>query len=243
MRSIQTTRRARLVALAVVTGLALAGCSGDAEDAEVEETTQAPTAQDRLDEAHDVLAEAGSVSLVMEGTDLPEDQPAYVIGATGSGTIEPPAFEGEITAKLSGIQADVPTIAVDGELYVQLPFTPAYVNTDPEQLGVPDPARLFSVDEGLVSLLTQTESAELGGQVRAGSDVLQEVTGTLPGDLVVDLLNTGDREADFDVVYGLVEDSWQVRTVAITGPLYPPAESTYTLTLDDYGVPVEITAP
>jgi lipoprotein LprG len=242
MRSNQTSGRARLAVLAL-TGLALAGCSGDEDEPEAEETTQAPTAQDRLEEAQSVLVDAGSVSLVMEGTDLPEDQPAYVIGAAGSGTIEPPAFEGDITARLAGIQADVPTIAVDGELYVELPFTPSYVNTDPAELGVPDPARLFSADDGLPSLLSRTEGAEFGDQVRAGSDVLQQVTGTLPGDLVVDLLNTGDREADFDVVYGLVEDGWEVRTVQITGPLYPPAESTYTLTLDDYGVPVEITAP
>ncbi len=45
------------------------------------------------------------------------------------------------------------------------------------------------------------------------------------------------------MVYGLVEESWEARTVTLTGPFYPPAESTYTVTLDDYGVPVEITAP
>jgi lipoprotein LprG len=242
MRSNQRRGRARLAALVAVTGLALTGCTGDGAD-DAEQTTAAPTAQDRLDQAHDVLAGAGSVSLVMEGADLPEDQPAYVIGAIGSGTIEPPAFEGEITARLSGIQADVPTVAVDGRLYVQLPFTPGFTETDPAALGVPDPARLFSAEEGLPALLPQTDGAEFGDQVRAGQDVLQEVTGTLPGELVADLLNTGDREADYDVTYGLVEESWEVRTVSITGPLYPPAESTYTLTLDDYGVPVEITAP
>ncbi|MGB3764423.1 MAG: LppX_LprAFG lipoprotein, partial [Ornithinimicrobium sp.] len=218
-------------------------CSDDAEPEAVGEETSAPTAQDRLDEAYDVLAEAGSVSLVLEGRDLPEEENAYVIKADGSGTTNPAAFDGTITAKIAGVQADVPTVALDGELFVKLPFSPVFTSVSPESLGVPDPARLFDSEVGVVSLLSQTDSAEFGDQTRVGSDVVQEITGTLSGDLIVDLLNVGAEDTDFDVVYGLIEDDWQVRTVTLTGQFYRPATSTYTLTLDDYGVPVTVTAP
>jgi lipoprotein LprG len=221
--------------------LGASACSDSSQESE--QTQDEPTAQDRLDEAHTVLGEAGSVSLLLEGSDLPEEESAYVITADGAGTTDPPAFDGTITAKLSGVQADVPTIAVDDELYVKLPFSPGFISTDPDELGVPDPARLFDSEVGVASLLQQTQAAEFGEQRRAGQEVVQQVNGRLKGEHIVDLLNVGARDSEFDVVYGLVEDDWQVRTVRLTGEFYPPATSTYTLTLDDYGDPVTVTAP
>lgn len=230
--------------LALGAALALAGCSDD--DGDDTATTSAPpppTAADRLEQAHDVLVDAGSVHLAMAGADLPEDENSYIISAEGSGTMDPPAFDGTITAKVAGIQADVPTVAIDGELWVKLPYVPSHVRTDPADLNVPDPATLFDTEGGLVGLLPQTEDPEFGDRSRAGSEVVQEVVGTLPGEAVTELLYVGDAQSPFEVTYGLVEESWEVRTVTITGPFYPPASSTYTLTLDQYGVPVTVTRP
>lgn len=234
----------RSVAALALTGAALllTACdSGGSEDGDP--TTQAPTAADRLEQAHGVLLDAGTVHLALTGTDLPEDENSYIISAVGDGTMEPPAFNGTITAKLAGIQADVPTVALDGDLWVKLPFAPAHVRTDPADLGVPDPATLFDPETGLVGLLPQTQDPQFGERARAGAETVQQVTGTLPGAAVTDLLHVGDAESDFDVTYGLVEDSWQVRTVDITGLFYPPATSTYTVTLDSYGAPVTVTRP
>lgn len=243
MRSNRHTRRASLsLALATATALTLSACSGDDEPEESDEaTTTEATAADRLEQAHTVLTDAGSVHLVLEGVDLPDS--AIILSAEGSGTMEPPTFDGTITANVSGIQADVPTIAVDDTLYVKLPFAPDFISTTPDDLGVPDPAKLFDVDSGLAGLLTQTEGAEFGEQTRVGADVTQQITGTLPGQAVVDLLFVGDERADFDVEYGLIEDDWEVRTVTITGPFYPPDDATYTVTIDAYGEPVTVTAP
>ncbi len=237
--------RALVIGAAGMGMLTLAACSGD-EDPDAPDdvaATSEPTPQDRLDQAYDTLSSAGSISLGMVGSDLPESESAYVISATGAGTLEPAAFDGTITAMIAGIQADVPAIAVDDRLYLELPFTGRYVDTDPDSLNVPDPAGLLDVDIGLVSLLQKTENPQFGEQTRAGADVVQEVSGTVPGDLIVNLLNAGRPDAQFDVVYGLVEETWETRTVTLSGPFYPPAESTYIVTLDDYGVPVEITAP
>ena len=248
MSSLHTGRgrgRALAAAVSLAALLGTAACSGDDEpdtDDPVE-TTEAPTPEDRLAQAREVLTDAGSVSLEMTGSNLPEDLDNYIIKAVGSGTMDPPAFEGTITANVSGIQADVPTIAFAGELHVQLPFTPDYITTKPEDLNVPDPAKLFDPEEGIVSLLTTTEDAAFGDQSREGREIVQQVTGTLPGQAVVDLLGVGDAEGTFEVTYGLVEESWEARTVTITGPFYPPADSTYALTLDDFGTPVTIEAP
>ena len=220
--------------------LLLTACSGGGDDAP---TTEAPTAAERLEQARGVLVAAGTVHLDLSGTELPEDENSYIISAVGDGTMEPPAFTGTITAKLAGIQADVPTVALDGELWVKLPFAPAHVRTDPADLNVPDPATLFDPETGLVGLLPQTQDPQFGERARAGAETVQRVTGTLPGTAVTELLLTGDPEATFDVTYGLVEESWQVRTVEIAGPFYPPATSTYTVTLDSYGAPVTVTQP
>lgn len=228
------TRRSASAGAALVAALTLSSCGGGGEPG--------LNPAESLREAEQVLREAGSVQLVLEGSDLPEEG-SYIIAADGAGSMEPPAFEGTITARMAGIQADVPTVAVDGELHVQLPYTPGYTQVSPESLGVPDPARLFDPEAGMVSLLPQTQDPQLGEEVRAGSEVLREVTGTLPGEVVVDLLAAGDPEAVFDVTYGLVEQTWQTRTVHITGPFYPPAQSSYTLTLDGYGEPVSVEAP
>lgn len=237
-----TSRRAGAAIASAAFLVALAGCSDD-DTSSPQESSAAPTAQDRLDTAYEVLREAGSVHLLMEGTDLPEDEPGYVIKAEGDGTLEPPAFEGVITGKISGVQADVPAIATGGELYLQLPFTSSYATVDPEAFGVPDPAVLFSTETGLVSLLQDTQDAEFGEETRVDRDVVQQINGTITGDQVADLLTVGDRDADFEVSFGLIQDSWELRTITVTGPFYPPAESTYTVTLDEYGVPVTITAP
>jgi lipoprotein LprG len=229
-------------ALALV--LALAGCTGaGGEDGEATGSAPPPSAAERLEQAREVLLEAGAVSLTLQGEDLPEDGSSYIISAGGAGSMEPPAFEGTITARISGIQADVPTIAVDGDLWVQLPYVSSYVNTDPADLGVPDPAALFHPETGLVGLLPQTQDPQFGDRVRAGAETVQQVTGTLPGEAVTALLYAGDAEADFDVVYGLLEEDWEVRSVSISGPFYPPETSTYLLTLADYGAPVTVTAP
>lgn len=229
-------------AVALAALLSLAACS-DGDDAATTSAPPPPTAADRLAQAHDVVVDAGSMQLTMTGTDLPEDQTSYIISATGSGTMEPPAFDGTITARLAGVQADVPTVALDGELWVKLPYVPAHVRTDPAELGVPDPATLFDPETGLVSLLEDTQDPEFGERAREGEEIVQQVVGTLPGEVVTALLYVGDSASDFDVTYGLVEDSWEVRTVEITGPFYPPEPSTYTLTLDAYGEPVTVTRP
>ncbi len=234
----------RVIAVAVAAVLGLAGCGGDEgteQDGATEESAE-PTPEERLAAARATPDEAGSVHLVLESEGVPEDTDG-ITAAEGVGTMEPPAFEGDFTGRLQGLQAQVPVVAVEGDLYVELPFAPDYVRTDPADFNAPDPAQLFTPDEGITSLLPATEGVEFGDTSRAGREVVQTITGTLPGDAVHEVLNLGDTEGSFEVTYGVVEEGDQLRTVELVGPFFGGAEATYRLTLDQYGEPVEITAP
>ncbi|WP_255424970.1 hypothetical protein [Nostocoides sp. HKS02] len=82
-----------------------------------------------------------------------------------------------------------------------------------------------------------------GGKVREGSDVLQTITGTLPGAAIADLLVVGDRTATFEVTYGLTDTTSQLRSVVLKGPFYAGSTSTYTLHLTSLSQAVAITRP
>ena len=51
------------------------------------------------------------------------------------------------------------------------------------------------------------------------------------------------RAATFGVTYGLTDPGNELRTVTLTGPFFRGSTSTYALTLDRYGDPVEIRQP
>lgn len=236
-------RRARLAAAPVAAGLVLglAACAEDPGPA-----AEVPV-QQRLQQAEDLVLAAGSFRLTMTSEGLPETTREAVISASGSGSVDPPAFEGTVTARLGGIQVEVPVVALGGALHVKLPYTPDFAEVSPESVGVPDPATLFSAESGVHTLLPETDDAAYGERSRDGREIVQEVSGTLPGRPVLDLLRVGNAEAEFEVTYGLIEaegaDPWPVRSVRISGPFYPDGDSTYVLTLDRYGEAVHVEAP
>ncbi|NHA68871.1 LppX_LprAFG lipoprotein [Phycicoccus flavus] len=200
------------------------------------------SAAERLAAAQKVLTDAGDVTFELTSTGVPETENG-VSAATGDGVVSAtePKFEGTITGTVRGVAATVDVIAVGEDTYLKL-FTPDYREFDLSTLNAPNPATFFDPEAGLPGLLPQTQSPALGGQKRAGGDVLTEITGTLPGKQVSDLFHLGDGTEDFDVTYGLTEDD-QLRTAVIAGPFFGDTDSTYTATLSDYGVPVEITRP
>ncbi|MGZ4601072.1 LppX_LprAFG lipoprotein [Oryzihumus sp.] len=228
-------RHARALVAALTLGLVLAGCSGGSDTA----TKQTPAQQ--LAAAKKTVDAARSLHLVLRSSGIPASA-GGVIGADGVGT-HAPAFKGTLDARISGIQAKVDVVATGGQLYLKLPFTTTFAPVDPKQYNAPDPATLFSADTGLSTLLTATQNPTLGEKKRQGSEVLQTVKGTIPGKDVVALLGSGDANGTFDATYGITDPGGQLRTISITGPFFSGARSTYTLTLDRYGAPVEISRP
>jgi lipoprotein LprG len=236
MRTLGRLAAAALAALCLVT---TAACSGSSDTPSPTQTT--PSAAQRLAASKAKVDAAPSVHLGLTSKDVPEGSNG-IISADGWGK-HPPAFKGTFKVRVGGIEADAEITSVDGAVYAKLPFIPGTRQIDPASLGLPDPATLFSPDAGLTSLMTKTTNPTVSGQVRAGSEVLTTITGTIPGAAVVDLFKIGDPNGTFAVTYGLTEAD-ELRQVTLTGPFFGAGTtSTYLLTLDQYGKPVTITAP
>jgi lipoprotein LprG len=230
-------RPAAAVLVAALATLSLASCSGGGGSNEVTLTPDKALAQ-----AKNNLDDTSGVTLTLSTEDLP-DGVTGIERAEGVGT-HAPAFEGTITVVLSGQAFEVPVVAVDDEVHAQLPLTIGWQEVDPAEYGAPDPAQLMSPDAGFSSLLGATADLEEGDSVRGGEDnkeVLTEYTGTVPGDVMQNIIPTAS--GDFDVVY-TIDDDGRLRSADLTGVFYEDADSmTYTVTFDDYGTEQDITAP
>jgi len=231
-------RIAAAVLAGSLTALSLAACGGDSDGGGGSDA--AP--EDVLAAAKTNLDETSGVNLTLSTKDLP-DGVTGVEKAEGVGT-HAPAFEGSITVVLSGQAFEVPVVAVDDKVYVQLPLTTGYQDIDPAEYGAPDPAQLMSTDAGFSALLPATTDLEKGDSVRGGADnkeILTEYSGTVPGDVVKNVIPTASGE--FDATYTITDDD-ELRTAKLTGVFYKDSDPmTYVVTFADYGTEKDITAP
>lgn len=234
------TRRRRTAALvaALLTTVALSSCSNASSSTGAD--TKSP--EEVLASAKKALDGTSGVDISLTTDNLPSNVTG-VQKAEGVGTHDP-AFDGSITVVLSGQSFQVPVVSTGGKVYVQLPLTPGWQDIDPGDYGAPDPAQLMSADKGFSSLLTATTGVKQGDSVRGGSDnseVLTEYTGSVPGDVVKNVIPTAS--GDFDATY-TVSDSGQLREADLTGVFYKDSDPmTYQVTFDGYGTQKDITAP
>jgi lipoprotein LprG len=212
--------------------LLLAGCSGDSGDSD-----QSP--DERLAEAKAGLDEAEFIEFQL-GTDSLPDGLEGLITAEGTGTHDP-AFTGEVKVQTDLGDITAPLVAVDGQVYAELPFT-GWSELDPADYGAPDPAGLMDPEAGISSLFTATDDPTEGDSERDGERVLTRVEGTLPADAVKAVFpSSGD--SDFDVTYLLDEEN-VVDSVTIDGPFYAGEDDvTYRIDLELDGDEVQIEAP
>lgn len=213
---------------------ALAGCSG-ANDRESKPEELLAAAKAKLDAA-------SSARFVLTSANVPEDT-ASLVG--GKGVLARPAkFRGELQVSLGNNVANVSVISVDGTVYAKLPFATTYAETDPKRFGIGDPGALMDPDNGVSNLLVKASKVELADRTRIGNEVVQQITGQVPGQLVADLLVTADATKPVDAIFALTEKTGEVRRVALTGPFFrADLNSTLTVVLDRYGEKVSITAP
>lgn len=218
----------------------VAGCNGTEENAPA--APDEPTAADVLAAAKERFDSATSARFVLTSADLPPGR-ATLVGGEGVAA-RPPAFQGDLDVLLGGGTVTVSVISVDGTVYAKLPFATGYQETDPSAFGISDPATFLDPERGLSRLFTEMTDPELGGRSRVAGDVVQKVTGTVPGEVVDNVLTTADPSAPVDVTLSLVDGTRELRRAVLTGPFFAAdTRSTYTVVLDRYGEDVQIDAP
>ncbi len=232
-------RRTVLASALTTAALVFAGCtsSGPAEQ------SAGPSAAELLAAARKTFDAASSVSIVLTSEGVPAGV-SGVTGTTGKAVISAtePKFDGQVTGTFGGVTGNIAVRAIGEKVWAKL-FTETFEPFDLASVGAPNPARFFDPAHGLSALLTDTQKPALGEWARVDKDVVRQVSGTLSGARVKELLVLGEDTATFSVTYGITESSHVLRTVSLTGPFYGTATSTYDIVLADYGVPVEISAP
>jgi len=216
--------------------LPLAGCGGNQEPAAKEDTSTAAlaTAKKNFDDATSVHLDLATDSTPTSGD--------AVLGANGILTHQP-AFQGEVKVLLSGFNATVPVIAVDGKVYAKLPLTPKYAVIDPSEYGAPNPADFADAGKGISGLLLKMNDVRKDGTTREGKQVLTRYAGTLTGDLVAPIIPSADATGSYDTVVGIDQDD-RIVTLDVTGEFFSGGgDETYRLRFDDYDKSVKITAP
>ena len=225
-------RRPLLLALVLAAGPALGACTGGSDE----------SAPDLLARAKTVLDEARSVHFVLDSGDAPSTGTG-LLGGEGDAH-RPASFRGSLRVLAAGTAVDVDIISVDDTIYAQLPFTDGFTVVDPAEFGIGDPADVLDPEAGISQFLEFTESPELGEERRIGDEVVREVTGQIPGDLVEQVLTSQDPGEPVDAVFAVATESGELRRAELTGPFFAADEdATYTIELSDYGADVEITAP
>jgi lipoprotein LprG len=229
-------RPAAVAGILLALGLPLTGCGGDDKPKE-----SGASANEVLAKAKKNFDDAASVHLTLSTDSKPSSGDA-VLGADGTLTHQP-AFDGQVSVLLSGFNADVPIIAVDGKVWAKLPLTPKYAEIDPSEYSAPDPADFADTDKGISGLLLQMGTVSEDGTERNGKEVLTRYSGTLDGALVAPIIPSADDDSTYETLIGIDEDQ-RIVTLEVTGEFFSGGgDETYELTFDDYDKSVKITAP
>jgi lipoprotein LprG len=221
-----------LVAVLVSLGSAC-GSSGSMSSSQAKTLLiQGKTTIDNSQAFHFTLTTAG----------IPQGSGTTIVGGQGD-LARPDKLVGSFTVSVGGLQASVKVAAGGGKFFAQLPFQQTYTATDPSSFGVANPAQLISPNGGLSSILSDTSQTVSGGQTRLNGELLDVVSGSVPG---TDITVLPDKDPSRPVtVKALINPSdHQVRQVMLTGPIETTAPSaSFSVTLTNYGEHVALAIP
>ena len=234
----RTPRRLLTLLFALLLGVAtLTACGGDKPAAKEEAPAKVlQTAKEKLDTA-------SSWRMDLKTESVPKGGGNAVLAATGVGTHEPAAWEGDVKVVLGGINATVPIVAVDGKVHAKLPLTSSFAVINPAEYDAPNPVDFMDPDAGLSALLASMENPKKKGEARAGSKVVTIYEGTIPGATVKKIIPSASTDASYATTVN-IDDKGQVSTVSVTGPFFKDTgDVTYDLAFSDFDKDVTITAP
>lgn len=232
--------------LAIAAALALTGCSSGSKTASGTKTPSsskvAVTPASTLAAAKKTLDDTLGVHLKISSDKVPAKESGLISGE-GDGS-HAPAFKGTIAVRIPAAGTlSVPVVAVDGKVWAKTPLSPKMAPIDPSQFGAPDPASIFARDGGFSTLLVETKAPKFGAKTRDGKDIVQAVTGTLPGSAIKETLNFGDAGQMYGAVY-LITDKGELRSAKLTGAFYKGSSDTsYTVEFTQYGQKVAVSKP
>jgi lipoprotein LprG len=225
-------RRRGLPLLALALALPLTACGGG--------SGESPT--ELLGRAKTTLDDASSVHFTLE-TPEPPEAATGLLGGEGD-LLRPSSFQGTLQVLVAGNPVEVQVVSVDGTVYAQLPFTSGFSVVDPADFGIGDPATLLDPEAGISQFLARVENPQLGEERRVGGEVVREVTGEIPGDLVEQLLTSRDPDQPVRATFAITSERAELRRAELTGPFFTAEDdATYVVELTDFGADVEITAP
>ncbi|HET9731800.1 MAG TPA: LppX_LprAFG lipoprotein [Acidimicrobiales bacterium] len=220
-------------ALAVVTLTAVLGACGSSAP-----RTSAPVllqkAKAKVDASPSVHFVLTSTNVSLSGTNL----------VSGQGDLaRPSSLKGTFAVAVSGFTANVKVASVGGVFEAQLPFAAHYSKTNPSNFGLTDPAELLDPQRGLTKLLTLAQNPRLGPTRRDGGELLDTVSYTVPG-TSIPVLPDANPSQPVQLTVAVDPSSYELRSVTLVGPLTSArSDSTYVVTLTNYGERVNITLP
>ncbi|MET0468597.1 MAG: LppX_LprAFG lipoprotein [Aeromicrobium sp.] len=234
-------RTRHLLPVLLTTGLLMAGCTGSSDSSDSAGSDTDTDLAARLADAKSTLDSAETISISLATKQLP-DGITGLLSAKGTGN-HSPAFEGKVTVVTGGASLGADVIATGGKVYAKTGFLPDFAPIDPASLQAPDPATLLAAEGGVSQILVLTEDLTEDGQTREGDDVLTTIKGTLPGDVVQQIIPSADATKTFAATYRIDDDD-TVRDATLSGAFYPGGDKvTYTVTLETSDTPVTIEAP
>ena len=157
--------------------------------------------------------------------------------------MRPDELSGSFSVTSAGLSASVAVVEVGGRFYAQPPFATHYTVTNPASYGLGDPAQLLNPTTGVSTLLTEMTGVKAEGQKRIAGELLDVITGVIPGRRVPVLPDLAPS-APVMLTALVNPKTAQLRQVALAGPFTSATATTvYTVTLTNYGEHVKVTAP
>jgi lipoprotein LprG len=219
--------------LAAAAAVALGACG----------STAAPklSASELLAKAEQTVNATNSLHFVLTSSNV-SSSGTNLVG--GSGDLERPAsLQGSFQVTISGFTATVKVAAVGTVFEAELPLSSSFSKTNPAEFGLENPASLLSPSTGLISLLNLGSGATVANQERVDGELLDTISYQIPGK-DVPVLPDQNPSKPVDMTVAIDPSNFQLRSVTLVGPLTSAtSNSTYVVTLSDYGEHVTLTLP
>lgn len=233
-------RKLTIAMLALVLAVVLTSCGGSAKSAAKATSSSSPAAL--LARSRSVLDATKSVHFALASTGISSSASTALVSGSGD-LLRPDRLKGSFSIRVSGFEASVGIVVVGNTLYAKPPFASHYSATNPSTYGIGNPAQLLSPTNGVSSLLTSISHSVSKGSTRLAGELLDVVSGEVPGDKVP-VLPDKNKSEPVQVTASIDPSSGQLRRIALVGPFTSASSSTtYTVTLTRYGEPVTVSAP